>query len=383
MSESVEIIRFHAGEYHACFDVMNRAFQTAKPGHPDFRDILPKMCADDDEHMGKHFGIRRDGKICAVLGVYPLPVTVAGVKLMCSTVGNVATLPEESGKGYMSLLLDEAMVELERIGADFSRLGGLRERYNRCGYEKSGTNYSFSMTVRNAGKLADPSVTFRAFGESDTAEIAYAQKLFYRGGIAADRLDDHNFYLSLIAWKNVPWAAYDAEGSMIGYLSVSADGKNIAEVYAESPARFAAILGAWCLQQNAQISFPLQAWQAEETRILSAVCDTFTLGSPCHFFIRHWDKVTDALMKLKASYNAMPEGEMILGIEGWGNLKLYVRGGSAGACRTEEAAPLTLDRLAATRYLFGPLPHVCAGADMPMASAWLPLPLSWNLQDRV
>jgi hypothetical protein len=44
---------------------------------------------------------------------------------------------------------------------------------------------------------------------------------------------------------------------------------------------------------------------------------------------------------------------------------------------------LSLSSAAASRYLFGPLPPEAVAGVSPAAASWLPLPLSWNMQDRV
>ena len=70
-----------------------------------------------------------------MLGVYPLPAVVAGRRLLFATVGNVATHPYETGRGYMRRLMDAARARLDEMDADASRLGGLRRRYAPFGYE--------------------------------------------------------------------------------------------------------------------------------------------------------------------------------------------------------------------------------------------------------
>ncbi len=382
-NENIELVRLEAKDYEECFALMDLAFMTSRPGHPHFRAILPKMCVPDDEHMHKHLAVRRGGKLRAVLGIYPLPVIIGGRRLMCSTVGNVATHPDEQGKGYMTMMLNEAMKGLDEIGADLSRLGGLRQRYNRWGYERAGMNYSFSLTARNV-KLSghESGITFRAMERGGLDALHTAEKLFYTGKIACDRLDDENFWLSMIAWQNSGYAAY-LDGRMIGYL-VTKDGSSIAEAFAETPELYRDMLFAWLrTNDKSGISFSLAPWQPEEVRLMSAVCESYSVGSPCHFKIIHWDTVADALIRLEASYTALAKGELILGIEDWGNLRLYVDETGAGAEKTDRAASLTLDRLEATRFLFGTLPPCCTGEASEAANAWLPLPLSWNLQDRV
>ncbi|MBQ7887111.1 MAG: GNAT family N-acetyltransferase [Clostridia bacterium] len=131
--------------------VLNRSF--TRPGHTaDFEKNLPIMWTGEHDYPSRHFGVREDGRLIAMLGVYPLPVSIAGHDLLFSTVGNVATLQEARGKGCMKLLMDAAMEELAHIGADASRLGGIRSRYNRFGYDHAGRSIRFTLTRRNAAE---------------------------------------------------------------------------------------------------------------------------------------------------------------------------------------------------------------------------------------
>ena len=145
---SVEVERLTASDYDEFIPFLNNVFTLAHGRKEDFEKFFPKMCIRDDEHMGKHLAIKKNGKIVSALGVYSLPAKFCGEDIMFSTVGNIATHPDEEGNGYMSILINEAMRELERIGADASRLGGSRQRYNRYGYEASGTVYNFEIYDR-------------------------------------------------------------------------------------------------------------------------------------------------------------------------------------------------------------------------------------------
>lgn len=90
-----------------------------------------------------------------------------------------------------------------------------------------------------------------------------------------------------------------------------------------------------------------------------------------------------AFLKLKASCCPLPEGEFILAIEGYGTVRIFVEKGKTGCERTDKEPHLTLDRMQAARFLFGPLaPEYTAKTD-DLPAGWLPLPLSWNGQDRV
>jgi hypothetical protein len=76
-------------------------------------------------------------------------------------------------------------------------------------------------------------------------------------------------------------------------------------------------------------------------------------------------------------------GEWVLGIEGYGNLRLFSDGETAGCEKTDAAPELILGSLAASRLLFGP-DYPEAVADVPpVPRSWLPLPFSWGALDAI
>lgn len=380
----MEIVRLKKEDYDELIGLLNYVF-TLKNGKSDFESDFPKMCVRDDEHMGRHLGIKEDGKLVAVVGIYPLPVDVAGEKLLFSTVGNIATHPDYQGRGYMNTLVELAMQELKEIGADASRLGGLRQRYNRFGYENCGRNYTVALpayVVENMWSDKADGVTFTEIKRDDTESLRIAKELHAAGKIAVERSEKNGYYdvyASMTAFQHVPWLA-KKDDKVIGYLS--AKGNSVAENYAYDTENMQAMLAAWQRRIEDTIIIRFQQHETENLRAFSAVCGV-TIGAPCHFKIINWDKVIGAFMRLKASYTGMPKGELTIEIIGYGGVRLYVDERGAGCERYNGACELKLNALEASRYLFGTLPPDCVAPANGIATAWLPLPLSWNLQDRV
>ena len=144
--------RLKKENYDEIIGLMNAVF-TRKNGYEvDFQRDIPKMCVRDDENMRKHFGIFEDGKLVACLGVYPFETIVSGEKMLFSTMGNLVTHWNYEGRGYMTQLLERGEQELNELNIDVARLGGLRSRYNRYGFEACGQKYGFTFTAKNREK---------------------------------------------------------------------------------------------------------------------------------------------------------------------------------------------------------------------------------------
>lgn len=376
--------RLNENDYAEVLYVLNASFDTVDPG-ADFEKKLPIMWTREHDYMSKHFGVREDGKIVALLGVYPLPVNVGGQELLFATVGNVATLPEARGKGYMKMLMDEALKEVERLGIDCARLGGLRSRYNRFGFDHAGVSYTFKLTRRNVSENPPKQAfTFRLIGRDDTEGVAFARSCQQRSGIHAIRKTHTDFYMSTRAWEHQPYLALNADGQPVGYLAVSQDNASIAEQGVAPGVSMIDMLAAWLAQTGvSELTFRLAPYEVENVQGAFSCCESWSMSSPSMFWVIHWDRVVEALMNLSLSVKTLPEGTASVGIEGWGTLEMTIKDGKATARRTDAPAQVTLPHRTATQMLFGPLNPGCMAQLPALLSAWLPLPLSWNGQDRV
>jgi hypothetical protein len=93
-----KIERLTAKDYDELLGMLNTVFN--KPEGNTFDIFLPVMWERDDEHMSKHIAIKEDGKISAVVGIYPLPANVCGEKIVFSTNSRYApSFYDDSGEG--------------------------------------------------------------------------------------------------------------------------------------------------------------------------------------------------------------------------------------------------------------------------------------------
>ncbi|MBE7036506.1 MAG: GNAT family N-acetyltransferase [Ruminococcaceae bacterium] len=385
----MEVVRLTKNDYDEWLSVLNTVFTKQNKKEMDFEKELPKMCVRDDYHMNMHLAIKENGKICALLGVYPLKVKVGDAELLFTTVGNVATLPEYEGKGYMRILMDAAMEELERIGADASRLGGARQRYNRYGYEVSGISYNFHVNAFTTKYCfnGDEIFDFKEISYEDVKEFAYIQALRKKMPMYVERAYDETHrgdYDVLRAYESRIFIALNKQGEMVGYLSVSGNLEGISDFGAENFETLKTMMYSWQKKVDARIYFSLFASDYEAVQYYSRVSSWMSVSSPCHFKIINFDKVADALIKLKKQSGAcMPEGESVIEIKDWGRLLICHKNGEAYCQKTDKEATIIMDRLEATRFLFGPFePGTVTGDDAFLATV-LPLPLSWCTLDRV
>lgn len=383
----MEIRRVKAEEYDMLLELLNVTFGNHNKRETHFDMELPIMWKRDDEHMGKHFAAYENGKMVAALGVYPLPVNILGNELLFSTMGNVATHPDFEGRGYMKALMKEAMTELENIGADASRLGGLRARYARYGYEMCGIQYNMTFTPHNLSNFFrdfKPNITFVKLERDDSTAMDFCCELYNKEKFYVLRGKNDNYrkmYLSMVAWQNVPYIAMDSTGNHVGFMSIKEN--NIAEIFAISPDAYRDMILSWVIQNNAAVTFSLRPHNIPELRVFMPVCEKASIDSPSRFKIMNYKKVINALLKLKAEMIELSEADFTVEIETYGKLRIVSDKNGVRCEDYEDECDIKLCRNAASRFLFGPMPAECtADVNVKMGNL-LPLPLSWNLQDRV
>ena len=159
----------------------------------------------------------------------------------------------------------------------------------------------------------------------------------------------------------------------------------IADFYAENLQILKDIIFGWQKLCGTDVTFSLMPWQYEAIKYFSSVAHYMSISSPSLFKIINFDKVADALIKLKASYTSnLPQGARVIGITGWGNLKISIEKNNHAYCeKTDDTPNIILDKLSATRLLFGPFSAETVVDTDEFFSSVLPLPLSWNTLDRV
>ena len=384
---SLEFRHLRGEEYRALLTLLNTVFgRHNNDPTMDFEKSLPRAFDGTEEQTVKHLGAFEDGRLVSTVGIYPLPCFIGEEKLLFSTVGNVATHPDAEGRGYMNRLFSMAMREIEERGFDACRLSGDRRRYNRFGFEACGSIYEGLLlpgVIRDRYQHLAP-LTFVPLEPDDEGSLAFANTCFARSAIHVDRTekDLSGFYKAAIAWQNRPYIALDGD-KQCGFIVVSPDGATVAEFAATDDETALRVLIGYARSINKPVRFSIPPCETVLLSDLARNASSLSCISPNHFRILSFDKVADALIKLKNKLSPLPEGSFSLGIEGFGTVTVWVSGAEAGARRSDDLPDLTLPHLAAERFLFGPFSPDLIAPVSPLLRTWLPLPLSWNLQDRV
>jgi hypothetical protein len=71
-------------------DLLLRAFQVGNPNHPTFDSLYPDLFEPSDEALGRHLIVRREGRIVACVGSYPVELVIGTCRLRVAGIGQVA-----------------------------------------------------------------------------------------------------------------------------------------------------------------------------------------------------------------------------------------------------------------------------------------------------
>jgi len=403
-----KIERLKAENYDELLHMLNTVFHKTEGN--TFDTFLPVMWKRDDAHMSKHLAIRQDGKLAAVVGIYPLPAVVNGEPITFATIGNVATMPEFEGRGMMRALMNEALKEAKRLGIDVARLSGARQRYNRYGFERAGVDYQFKLTQKNLmdyyqGKLVGNEIRYT--GGSLSNGCAFERKFCFKqvlpeekdsldrvmeleknAPLYAKRGDAEQFFQTLSAYQCKIWGAHNVLGKLVGYICATADGSTIYEHRANHAQDEYQMLLDWILETEVrELTIHTAPWECELNMLLEKICEKWGPTTPNMFCPFNWSKLLNALLKIKATYAYIPSGSLIIQIEDYGTVEM-----SADCCvDTDKSPQITLSHLDAVRFLLGIFPpttnymlteNLDAQTKLYIQSV-LPLPLWWCNQDRV
>ncbi len=383
----MEIRCLTAKDYDELLYVLNYTFGYKYKREMDFLKEQPKMWVREEEYMKKHIGVFEDGKLVSVIGIYPLPVKILGKKFLFATTGNLATLPEYEGRGYFRKLFDAAMEELDNLGVDVARLGGARQRYERYGYSQCSSLYYFVFSEYNRTRCFKDyknDVTIKPLYIDDTKALKYCMELCNSKSFFVERFDTANYrdvYNVMCSKEATPYIAYRGE-TPIGYLSVWKNGTKILEIRANDTKSFCDVICAYQMYVGEQIDVPVAPYNHEELKIMSKCGNEISIASPSKFKIINFQGIIDAFMKLKRTYNEMPEGEFIMDIEGYGKIRIFSNENDSGCEKTNATADITVNKDTATRIVFG-FPFGYENLIPNHAKIWFPLPLSWDFEDYV
>ena len=366
--------------YDAYMTLINEVFGFTTP-EQQFEGLLPKLYKPHLAPQDSSYVVTEDGEIVAAVGAFDHAVTVCGQYIPCRGIGNVAVASKARGKGYMKDCMNAALADMVADGIALSTLGGRRQRYQYFSYEKAGTAYYFSVNADNfrhvCGSVDAPFDTLRAVTEGDTQTLADIKALCESGDFYPVR--DADAFLDIArTWHAELYAAYHG-GAFKGYCIIEG-GSTISEVKAVSDGDFLPLLQTVFAGLGGKaLTVRLPLFADNYVRTLAPIAEGGHMGYSMCYTVLNYTLVTQAFMKLKATYASLCDGELCVLIHGFAGderLRINVSGGVPTVTTLSEDSLVDVEwsHTQAMEQMFAPIsPN---RADLPIAARdWFPLPL--------
>ncbi|MBL8875046.1 MAG: GNAT family N-acetyltransferase [Phycisphaerae bacterium] len=362
-------------------------------GDPDFAALVPSLYQPTDSHMGRNFALRKGGRIAAMVGVFPIDWIVGSTRLRVAGIGGVSVHPDHRGMGFMRLLMDEAMAEIESGGFHAAYLGGNRRRYNHWGFEKAGAEAQFTVSTNSlehdAHKPVHSGNGALTVSEATEDELPALHALMQRQPIRCIRTAD-SFPRHLRNWRRRPLVVRDLRGHALGYTCFDANDATCVECCVENSEALSALL-SYCIgaaKRPVRVSVPMI--RDLQFNHLERLADDASLIEAGNWRIYQWPAVMTALLKARQSAMPLPPDTFVIRIDanasgpsGTGAEHFRLTIDSHATCEFSDDAPDFEGSAAQVlRALTDPIPP-----NLPLRAAqlglWRPLPLVIPMQDRV
>lgn len=347
---------------------------TAAVGRPfHFDTLIPKVYGPraDGAEM-QYMAVDDEKGIRALIATLPGEMHIGDTTLKTGYIGTVSSHPEARGEGHMKRLMQLNLERMQSNGTDLALLGGQRQRYAYFGYEPAGLCMQLSFSRRMAHHaLADADITGLTFEEilPDTLLESQAAALCRTQPCYADR-DAFGFATVARSYHNHPYAALQ-NGRFLGYI-ICGDEKTVAtELLAVSPEACDQIIKGWlAIHQLKAFVALIPGWDTPLINHLWEYAEGIHAMTCVQAHILNYPKVAEALLKLKALYTPLEDGELALEADGCA-FTLRVKDGQVSVSEGAQH-PQKLSHREIHRLLLDPF---YPQAQAPAPRGWFPLPL--------
>jgi predicted N-acetyltransferase YhbS len=370
-------------DYEEVIDFGNFVFSQAHNPH-DFPALLPKLYRRDYFMDGIHYVAREGGRIKAVVGAYPLKMEfsafLAGA-LSGRGIGMVSVHPYCRSRGYMKVLMNMALKDMQKDGVVFSCLGGQRQRYEYFGYAPAGTAYTFICREANIlHTLGRDWKTGLSIRPADAGGLDGIAALHEAKAARLERKRERLFDI-LSSWKGRIFTVH-GEGGFEGYFVYHGSNNEIGEINLNNLSRLPELIGLFLQsRKEAGAEAPVRVvsgpHETEKTAVLAGFAEDYSVGPVYHFAVFDFLRFTRPFLALRARERSLCSGSFVFEIEGGKRFCLSAAGGVPEIGETLEAPDCTLSSREAVRLLFSPLGGrmVPAVRENAFLQCLLPLPL--------
>ena len=340
-----------------------------------FLKLLPKLFKEGTNTAADTFFVKDGDRLAACVGSFPIEYSILGEKLPVRGIGNVAVHPRDRSKGYMKECMSAALEEMITEGCAFSVLSGRRHRYNHFGYVKCGAARGYEVTAKTLSYLLpedhQPSLTMRTLRREDDKALGELSAIWHGRAFHCTRPREM-LYDILISWQSEPIGFFEGD-SLVGWVIVKGD--HVWECIADP--KYVPDMLFLLSRRFWRLCYQIPYHDRAIAEAIFPYAETSSTEPELCFSILDYEKMLSLLLKLKATYEPLLDGETVVEIEGFAKterLKLAVQDGVPSVTATDAPVDATLSHLAAMRAFFiDDAPE--RSALSPVVRSWLPLPI--------
>ncbi len=361
-----------------------------KTPETQFLGLLPKCYKPAYRPQDSNYVVVTDGKPVAAVGAYDHEVIIAGYRIPCRGIGNVAVHPEHRAHGYMKLTMDTAVDDMVKDGIALSTLGGRRQRYQYFSYDKCGVCHTFVITADNLrhtyGSTEAP-LSAKIVTDANDPALDGIKVLSDNGAFAPVR--SREMFLDIaLTWHASLYAVSDpSDGRLVGYAIVEPNGF-ITEVRAARNEDFMSLIRTiFATLGQGSITLRLPDHETAALAAVAPVAEGMQTGCSMSYSVLNYALLVEATLALKTTYTHLADGTLTVLIHGRAGdecLSVTLKDNRPTVTRVPlgTSADLEWAHLDAMNILFAPFsPKRNELAGIP--GGWFPLPIWMYRADEV
>lgn len=330
-----EYLKADEKDYDELVDFINYVFSHSG-GKTDFPSLLPKVYKKKDKIKYHHI-IKVDNRIKGVVGAFPLTLSLLGEKVNVVGIGSVSAHPYSKGQGYMKELMNKAIYDMKNENVDMSVLNGYRQRYEHFGYEPCGQHINFNILHVNINykrdELINKGITIHLLDENDPNIVEKAYKLHSKNNVKIERKKEE--FLDILKSWNCRIYSVFKNGEFIGYIS--SNNGFIEEIVIEDNNDLNFVIASYIKTFNhGEVNIRVPVYEREKISQFLKICENYSITKNNNFRIFNYEKIVRIMLKLKATYSNLGDGEYNIKIINYGVLNIKVHKNNVEVKKVEE-----------------------------------------------
>ncbi len=361
-----------------------------KTPETQFLGLLPKCYKPAYRPQDSNYVVVNDGRPVAAVGAYDHEVIIAGYRIPCRGIGNVAVHPEHRGLGYMKLTMETALDDMVKDGIALSTLGGRRQRYQYFSYDKCGVSHTFSISADNLRHTyGTPDAPLAARAVTDAGDPLLDEiKALSDTGLFAPVRPRERFLDIAVNWHATLYAVTDpVDGAFAGYAIVEPNGF-VTEARVRRDADFMPLIRTiFAAVGQGSMTVRLPDHETAALAALAPVAEGVQTGCSMSYTVLNYALVMEATLALKARYTSLADGTLTVLIHGRAGdecLSITVKDNQPTVQKRPPDTPADAEwsHLEAMNILFAPFSPL-RNALNHIPQGWLPLPIWMYRADEV